>query len=498
MFTDEFQRKFQDARERASPKPRSTKSNGLNRERHDGNVYLDPRDPMRSARSLHTAYFIDREQQSLLYRHRGCYWHFQGNCYRAADEETIRAAAWKFLDLARIDKKAHPPFKPTRSRVSDLVDALGSICLLDNSIDPPTWLTRKVDDPDANDLFPVANGLLHLPSGKLLPPTPRYFGFSGSNVAFDADAPNPARWMAFLHDLFGADNEAITALQDFFGYTLSPDTSHQKIILIIGPTRSGKGTIARIHAELIGRDNVAAPTLASLQTNFGLAPLIGKLLAIISDARLGGRSDQAAIAERLLSISGEDAITIDRKFLPAWTGHLPTRFMVLTNEVPRLSDNSGALAKRFVVIVLNRSFYGKEDLGLTQKLFLERPGILNWARTGYLRLRGRGHFLQPASGSDAIEQLETLASPVTAFVREHCEVRTGLTMPTDLLYQSWRVWCDANGRREPGTAQTFGRDLKAAFPSINTTNPRRTGDERVRYYEGVGMLARDGTHATPP
>ena len=95
---------------------------------------------------------------------------------------------------------------------------------------------------------------------------------------------------------------------------LSADTSQQKMLLIVGPKRSGKGTIGRVLQALLGHSNVVGPTLASLQTNFGLAPLIGKPLAIISDARLGGRSDQASIAERLLSISGEDAVTIDRKF----------------------------------------------------------------------------------------------------------------------------------------------------------------------------------------
>ena len=40
-------------------------------------------------------------------------------------------------------------------------------------------------------------------------------------------------------------------------------------------------------ANLVGRAHVAGPTLASLGTNFGLSPLLGKPLAIISDARLG-------------------------------------------------------------------------------------------------------------------------------------------------------------------------------------------------------------------
>ena len=52
--------------------------------------------------------------------------------------------------------------------------------------------------------------------------------------------------------------------------------------------------------------------------------------------------------ERLLSISGEDTLTIDRKYRDPWTGRLPTRFMILTNELPRFTDSSGALASRFV------------------------------------------------------------------------------------------------------------------------------------------------------
>ena len=100
-------------------------------------------------------------------------------------------------------------------------------------------------------------------------------------------------------------------------------------------------------------------------TNFGLAPLIGKRLAIISDARLSGRADQHAIAERLLSITGEDALTIDRKYAPAWTGRLHTRFLILSNELPRLADASGALAGRFILLSLTESFYGREDQGLT-------------------------------------------------------------------------------------------------------------------------------------
>ena len=40
-----------------------------------------------------------------------------------------------------------------------------------------------------------------------------------------------------------------------------------------------KGTIGRVLTALLGKENIAAPTLTSLTSNFGLQPLLGKLAA---------------------------------------------------------------------------------------------------------------------------------------------------------------------------------------------------------------------------
>jgi putative DNA primase/helicase len=220
--------------------------------------------------------------------------------------------------------------------------------------------------------------------------------------------------------------------------------------------------------------------------NFGLAPLIGKRLAIVSDARLGGRADQHIIAERLLSITGEDAITVDRKFREAWTGRLQTRFLILSNELPRLPDASGALVSRFIVLLLVNSFYGREDLALIDRLLAELPGILNWSIAGWRRLAERGHFVQPASALDAIQQLDDLASPIGAFVREECETGPGHCVETGRLFEGWERWCARHGRDHPGSAQTFGRDLRAALPWLKVRQPRQ-GEDRLRFYEGIRL-----------
>ena len=63
----------------------------------------------------------------------------------------------------------------------------------------------------------------------------------------------------FLRQLWPDDEESIAALQEFFAYVLSGRTDLHKIMLLIGPTRSGKGTIARVLAALLGKGNVAGP-----------------------------------------------------------------------------------------------------------------------------------------------------------------------------------------------------------------------------------------------
>jgi len=195
------------------------------------------------------------------------------------------------------------------------------------------------------------------------------------------------------------------------------------------------------------------------------------------------------ITERLLVISGEDSILIDRKNLPAVTLKLPTRIMLVSNELPRLTDASGALASRFIILTLTRSFIDHEDTGLTAKLLTELPGILLWALEGWKRLQARGKLVTPGSSLDAVEELGDLASPISAFVKECCEVAPGKSATPDRLFISWKAWCQRQGRDHPGTLQSFCRDLRAAVPGLAMSKPRKAGGGgRERVYEGIEVV----------
>jgi len=451
-----------------------------------GRLGPPPSRPMAVARGLARALYTDSEGQVLLRDYRGDFYQWNGTCWREIEKRDVRGAAYEWLELASYvhKKDGEVPFDPSRRKIDDVIDALRAVLLLSSSEEVPCWTNGAAAHP-ANEIISMTNGLLHVPTRTFLPLTPHYFCHHALAFPFSAASKPPARWLAFLHELWGDDESSIAALQEVMGYILGGDTRQQKIFLFVGPKRGGKGTIGRVLTGLLGPHNVAAPTLAGLSTNFGLQPLIGKPLGLISDARLSGR-DSKVVVERFLSVSGEDCLTIDRKYKDPWTGRVPTRFVVLTNELPRLTDSSGALASRFVVFVLQNSFYGKENPRLTDELLAEASGIFNWALDGLDRLNARGHFVSPPSGSEAVQQLEDLSSPISAFVRDRCVVGAGSSVGVDGLWTAWKSWCEGENRH-PGTKAGLGRDLKAAVPMVKKTRPRAGDDERLNVYEAIGL-----------
>lgn len=451
-------------------------------------LVLDPSDPYGIAgKFLKRKYTVDG--RLVLRAQQDEFLAYDGAAYQFTEVATIRQRLYEFLRDAYCPGKNEPkPFKPTATVVNNIMDALRARCHVPaTSASPPAWIGDEEPRPPG-ELLACRNGLLHLPSGTLLPPTPDFFTRNALDFEYDPDAPEPERWLAFLEQLWPNDPDSIALLQEVFGYLLTPDTSLQKMFMVIGPKRAGKGTIGRVLTGLVGSDNHTAPTLNSLARNFGLEPLIGKQLALVSDAQLDPRTASSAVGENLRRISGEDSVTIDRKNISAWTGRLPTRFVMLTNELPRLNDNSGALASRFVVLQLQRSFYGQEDTDLDRKLEYELPGILNWAIRGWRSLKERGRFPRNETSEEIVAQLANIGSPVKAFLEERCIVGVDYEVLCNELYDAWCRWCDAEGHRA-GASNQFGKKLAAVEPTIKKLYPRFPDGKRRYVYAGVKLAA---------
>lgn len=445
---------------------------------------------------------------------------WDGGAYRMISKDEMRSELSKAIEVEFIriynmqlmqygmggEGKPPRPIPVTTRLVGDVLQALGSNCLLRERDYPsqPAWIDAHTDWAEM-EMMPTRNSLVHLPSyaeGReefYCEPTPKFFSPYCLAYDFQPEAPEPVNWLTFLGarditpdspvqlQLWKDDPETIAMLQEWMGLLLIPDTSYQKIGCLIGPPRSGKGTIAKVIRAMIGEGNCAGPTLSSFGTNFGLSPLIGKLAAIIDDARLSSKTDQAQITERLLTISGEGMLTIDRKHREPWNGSLRTRITFISNELPRLADSSTALPNRLLIMRCRKSFLGMEDPGLEHRLFPELPGILLWAIEGLRRLKERRRFVQPKASRELIDEMEELASPISAFLRDCCELTPYGEEEVQTIYRAWCAWCGNRGVSHPGDSPTFGRNLRSIMPDLQTAQARRHGAV-VRIFKGLCIV----------
>jgi P4 family phage/plasmid primase-like protien len=476
----------------------------------DSEIFESVDDPHRLAR-MNLEHYAQQFEGGLRFWG-GEWWRYRDGQYRKIDTFELKAKlnqsirkdfenCWRLAELARIAEeeatgkeiKRQPIAKVTGHLVNNVIQAMESQSLLSGSIEMPCWLP----DRSKRQLISMENGLLDLdrlfkgdePEDCLLPHAKDWFSTVKLPLKFDPDAKCP-RWLEFVHQVFDGDMESIRALQMWCGYLLTQRTDMQKMMMVIGPPRSGKGTISRTIKTLLGgAQAVCNPTLASIANNFEMHSWHGKSLALINEARLPSSVDATVITERLLSIVGEDSQDIHRKFMaPINSVKMNLRFMLFMNQLPRLNDDSSALVSRCIVLVMPNSYLGRENMRLGDELIEELPGIfLNWL-AGLKMLTDAGRIHQPSAGLEVIQAFKAISSPMSIFLEEECDRSPTAEVNVSDIFEMWKKWCSANGIQEKDSIQLFSRRIRSLMPSIQT---RKLGyGDRSRVFIGIDLKNR--------
>jgi len=459
----------------------------LNKAEMEGKPVVREGHPMSMARD-----FREQEMPHLVHFN-GEFFEHQSNRYKATEHAMARSRVARWMELA-VNEETGNPILVNKRTVDDVVDSLRSLTVVSSvDVSPPIWLEPLPGDPEPNGLVACTNGLVHVESGVLMPSTPRLFNLNAVEYEYDDPAfVLPAyQWLKFLESIWpeaegGAASKAL--LQEWFGLMLTTDTRYQKILLLLGPGRSGKGTIVRTLTRLIGEANVADTSLNQIGREFGRQNLIGKQMMVVSDMRLGSGTDVGATTETLLNISGEDRRSVPRKFLPDWTGGLHARIMLVGNLKLTLPDQSGALAMRYLPLILTKEFVGREDLDLGDKLKEESTAILLWALEGLRRLRARGHFVQTEAGTNLLKDIRKHASPLRIFLAERCVIGREQAVEKATLFEAYEEWAADEAVRDTHDLATFARELFAASGDvIGNGRPTMPDGSRPRVFTGVAL-----------
>lgn len=448
--------------------------------------------------------FVESEGDSRCVTWKGSSWQWKRGRYVDLKTEEIKAKIGSFTDhwflvnaeqeLQTIDDPiARAKFrkKPvTSSVIQSVSQAFTSVTTINEEFleSMPGWIDRRNDDWEPSETIALNNCLLNVRTTETRPLTNRWFSKVRSGVTWNDGEMYCPNWFDFLRAAFQDDPESILILKMFFGLCLTSNTSFQKILALIGPPRSGKGTISRTLTSLIGQDSVASLGLGDMCREFGLEKLIGTPLAIMPDVRFGNRENVADAVERLLSISGEDEIRIARKYQPDWSGKLPTRIMIASNEMPRLPDSAAALPTRMIVLQFRESFIGKEDLNLQDRINGELSGILKWAVQGYQLLLQSGKFPENDSTRSAILDAQESGSPVVTFVSDYLDITYDPSSMLEVgqMYDSYKIWCEQTGHKAYSQTALLKQVLDQ-HPKLKTSRPGGREQSRKRVLTGVSL-----------
>jgi len=386
--------------------------------------------------------------QALLFGWTGTHWSPQ-------DENEAERAAYLWLAAKNADWAS----------ADNARKAFRAACLFAPAL--PLMTSRVV--------IPARNGYVHLEAGELVlsPADPELGLRHALECDFAPEGPSPDKFLAFLAMVL-PDAAVRSRVQEYVGYTLTPDARYQRAQFWLGEGANGKGVLVNIVQALHGR--IAAMALDRL-AGFQLSALVGASLIVVDEVA------RKPIDEQLLKsmIAGE-RILVDRKFRDPVSVHVRGKWLVLGNQLPVITDHSVGFWRRWDVVPFSVVIpeHARNPLLAQAIIASELSGVLAWALQGLVRLERRGCFdpLMPAVMTDKLRDVKAETNSILAWM-DDCEVRTfrTCTTPKERVFEHYRAWCSAGAMQEVSVVQ-FWKRLKSHVPDLAETRTRVAGQQR--------------------
>ena len=428
----------------------------------------------------HVRYNHKRGQWLLFGEH---HWHAdRDGALRRLAKDTAR----RWLDIAKTTPESKESKQAAefafRSEAKVRLDAMLELAKSERPV---------ADDGDGWDANPmllgVANGVVNLKTGDLRDGRPEDKITLSAPVEYDPDAACP-RWTRFLDEVF--DEELIAFVGRMAGYCSTGDVREQILVLLYGTGSNGKTVFLNTLRRVTGDYALNLPfSTFELQGRSALTPdlamLPGKRLVTSAETNAGTRLNEA----RIKTLTGGDPITANPKHRDPFTFDPAAKFLLSTNHLPVVRDDSDGFWRKIRVLPFNMQFEGAErDKGLESALVKELPGILAWMVRGAVEWHANG------MGEPNIVLLRAAAwraesDEFTPFIQDRCMLANNAEVAASTLFAAYISWAIDMSipERERLSSKTFGSRMGERFERKNA----RSG----RVYHGIGL--RDDRHGEP-
>jgi putative DNA primase/helicase len=342
-------------------------------------------------------------------------------------------------------------------------------------------------------LFNVANGVVDLRTGELLPHDPRHLMTKIASCELAPPRTPKPLWDNFLNRVLPA-KELQDHLQKFCGYSATAITTDQFFVFAHGTGANGKGVFVSTITGILGSYAGNLPISTFMATALpqhpcDVASTQGKRLVTASEPEQDRRWNESL----LKALTGEDATSARfmRENLSTFT---PTaKIFIMGNHRPHLRSTGEEIRRRMHLIPFTTTIPIEErDPQLKAKLKAEWPAILRWMVDGCL-LWQRDGLRPPAAVTDAVTDYMTDEDRVGRWISDCCvttsttdlKVAPGYFSSTAELFSSWKQWADGSGEWS-GSINGFSQSLESTGPEHGVRKGNLT---KARGFRGIRLLS---------
>lgn len=351
----------------------------------------------------------------------------------------------------------------------------------------------SVDKLDADPwLFNVQNGTIDLRTGRMIPHDPSHLITKLAPVTYDPTA-EAVLFIRFLRDIFADDEEMISFVQRYAGYSMIGEVVEHALAILHGSGSNGKSVLLDILLYVFGDYGcVTDPDLLLAKNNeshpTNIAALKGVRLAVTSETEEGRRLAESTVK----SLTGADKRTA-RFMRQDFFEYVPSdTFWMATNHRPQIRGRDLGIWRRIKMIPFKVTFVEDEldvlpplklpkDKKLPKKLKQEASGILNWLIAGCMAWQQEG-LNDPPEVIEATNEYRNESDPLTDFVADMCTLDRRAEVGSTALYNVYRSWTEENGYRSM-SQKRFTESMKQKYPDL-TVEHTRTG----KVWYGIGVM----------
>ena len=330
-------------------------------------------------------------------------------------------------------------------------------------------------------LLGVNNGVINLKTGTFMSNSKDEYITKRATVKYDSKSTCP-RWLKFLNEVTNNNEDLIEYLQKLVGYSLTGDTSEQKLFFLYGGGANGKSVFVNTIQNLLGDYALQTP-VSTLMTrgkdtiNNDVARLRGARFVATTETEEGSKFNESEV--KLLT--GGDRVTA--RFLHQEHFEYKPQFKILIsgNHKPTPGNGHGIWRRLALIPFLVKFEKSQIDKGLEKKLKVELSGILNWAIEGCIKWQEEG-LVPPKIIEEATNEYKTEMDRVNSWMEDCCDMKATLndSEKSSDLYCSYKEWAKKNGEWEM-SHRIFGNRMSEK----NFIKKKKSSG---KYYSGIRLL----------